>query len=188
MRGKVPLTKSPISRTRITPAYAGKSCVDNLTGLPVEDHPRICGEKLRDLLGMVTVGGSPPHMRGKAGLQLHHQHQPRITPAYAGKSTLSKKAKQNRPDHPRICGEKCCCRGKKVPPLGSPPHMRGKVPHRPRGPAAYRITPAYAGKRQGLNASKFNVEDHPRICGEKGARHEQRGLGPGSPPHMRGKE
>ena len=71
---------------RITPAYAGKSVgiVQPLSvklgspppmrgkaditipaDAPVQDHPRLCGEKVTDEGNIVTGEGSPPPMRGK---------------------------------------------------------------------------------------------------------------------------
>ena len=51
----------------------------------------------------------------------------------------------------------------------------------------WRITPAYAGKSANSEPITLDVEDHPRLCGEKcklGADNTRCG---GSPPPMRGK-
>ena len=45
MRGKVAKIAHIPNRIRITPAYAGKSHVVKPFVYPVEDHPRVCGEK-----------------------------------------------------------------------------------------------------------------------------------------------
>ena len=45
--------------------------------------------------------------------------------------------------------------------------MRGKVLEREQEKKHDRITPAYAGKRPVLPDSKNDIEDHPRLCGEK---------------------
>ena len=72
--------------------------------------------------------GSPPPMRGKVKATPPHTHEPRITPAYAGKRlSLIFRIRLR---------------------WGSPPPMRGKacslqVLDQPVG-----ITPAYAGKRR----------------------------------------
>ena len=74
---------------RITPAYAGKSGLHDVLPVPAEDHPRLCGEKFVVSAFVRDFGGSPPPMRGKdlsAG-QLRRNH--RITPAYAGKRSLT---------------------------------------------------------------------------------------------------
>ena len=51
-----------------------------------------------------------------------------ITPAYAGKRPDAVSNTDDYGDHPRICGEKPLCSFFKVNSMGSPPHMRGKVP------------------------------------------------------------
>ena len=65
MRGKVVALLCGISRTRITPAYAGKSGRPG-NGRPYpQDHPRVCGEKPSRKALRNTALGSPPRMRGK---------------------------------------------------------------------------------------------------------------------------
>ena len=46
MRGKVPLVTSIAIVIGITPAYAGKSILFAGVFQHVQDHPRLCGEKL----------------------------------------------------------------------------------------------------------------------------------------------
>ena len=93
--------------------------------------------------------------------------QPRITPAYAGKSLLCSSVFVFREDHPRLRGEKAfmgwyaaCC-------WGSPPLTRGKVSASCYFSPLLRITPAYAGK------SRFSANLETAISG--------------SPPLTRGK-
>ena len=50
---------------RITPAWAGKSSSENVSGGPDEDHPRVGGEKLRSSIPLNISMGSPPRGRGK---------------------------------------------------------------------------------------------------------------------------
>ena len=69
MRGKGSLTTLKPTLLGITPAYAGKSMRYACAGASGQDHPRLCGEKVR-LLRL-------------------SQHILGITPAYAGKSFLS---------------------------------------------------------------------------------------------------
>ena len=45
MRGKVCYRRLEYAKKRITPAYAGKSGLQNVLPVPAEDHPRLCGEK-----------------------------------------------------------------------------------------------------------------------------------------------
>ena len=71
--------------------------------------------------------------------------------------------------------------------LGSPPRRRGKGVDRKIALQRYGITPAWAGKRQGMTSSVRHPWDHPRVGGEKLRMGFLRGLVLGSPPHGRGK-
>ena len=70
----------------ITPACAGKRPACPAESALVEDHPRVCGEKLRLSLFFASSLGSPPRVRGKASLKISFFMVARITPACAGKS------------------------------------------------------------------------------------------------------
>ena len=88
MRGKVFTIKRPKRCPGITPAYAGKSRSECQNHSLLQDHPRLCGEKMQlDTDGFHTVG-SPPPMRGKVVRTSVRITVYRITPAYAGKSKL----------------------------------------------------------------------------------------------------
>ena len=147
MRGKVGSAFRPLRISRITPAYAGKSPVDNVGVMCYKDHPRLCGEKLTPSTGQNASPGSPPPMRGKDLTAVLAAPRSGITPAYAGKSSAARCKRCRSWDHPRLCGEK---QFNAVPPDGcggSPPPMRGKDFCKPPFQAFLRITPAYAGKR-----------------------------------------
>ena len=88
MRGKEYFVTAHVIHYRITPAYAGKSCSAAGTHLFGQDHPRLCGEKVRILLVATSVPGSPPPMRGKVYAAVSMPDTVGITPAYAGKSNL----------------------------------------------------------------------------------------------------
>ena len=49
MRGKVFELPLMVYTQRITPAYAGKSCVGQCYMTEEGDHPRICGEKTKKI-------------------------------------------------------------------------------------------------------------------------------------------
>ena len=87
MRGKVSKALDRSVSDRITPAYAGKSWLSALGVSDYGDHPRLCGEKLMRSSSMCFSSGSPPPMRGKVNRSSKKPIPPRITPAYAGKST-----------------------------------------------------------------------------------------------------
>ena len=91
--------------------------------------------------------GSPPPMRGKVGDDLRRNVRIRITPAYAGKSDVSRMSFPIYEDHPRLCGEKFEPCPHRQCNNGSPPPMRGKVTYTALQNILPWITPAYAGKR-----------------------------------------
>ena len=106
MRGKVATVQKRVNQLRITPAYAGKSLVVATPAFPDQDHPRLCGEKVK--MSQLKRGdvGSPPPMRGKVRHCRFSSMPDRITPAYAGKSSRPQKITELTGDHPRLCGEK----------------------------------------------------------------------------------
>ena len=126
MRGKVKRSLVKRSRVRITPAYAGKRIFYHRHKWRRWDHPRLCGEKMRNAAPRFRPAGSPPPMRGKGVATAAVVLFTRITPAYAGKRLLVYTPK--------------------TPYVGSPPPMRGKDQKQLSINANVRITPAYAGK------------------------------------------
>ena len=65
MRGKAVAEGVGRPLLGITPAYAGKSGRAAAVWQAVQDHPRICGEKVGAGSNPAGGTGSPPHMRGK---------------------------------------------------------------------------------------------------------------------------
>ena len=127
-------------------------------------------------------------MRGKASPFRQFPHLSRITPAYAGKSHRHDVYIMLQQDHPRLCGEKRLISISSSSSTGSPPPMRGKGFAPLRFSAESRITPAYAGKSWIPITQFFNIQDHPRLCGEKSTPACGSMLRTGSPPPMRGKD
>ena len=151
----------------ITPACAGKRRYRYLFDFYTRDHPRVCGEKSKEVAEYASKAGSPPRVRGKVEPFKGSMYQSRITPACAGKSVRLSGLSGSGTDHPRVCGEK-------VPPLlpvvlyrGSPPRVRGKGRCSRYSIPASRITPACAGKSMQGQSAQANQKDHPRVCGEK---------------------
>ena len=109
MRGKDELVAHLILQVRITPAYAGKSALPDWKKNPPQDHPRMCGEKGAVIQPEGGAQGSPPRMRGKEVPALRVLPAHRIIPACAGKRFRWRYWFHTYQDHPRVCGEKCCC-------------------------------------------------------------------------------
>ena len=109
---------------RITPAYAGKTCVLSFSFRSGKDHPRIRGKDSVMHSPLVCSQGSPPHTRERpvnteSVVSIH-----RITPAYAGKTAVSKMIIISPQDHPRIRGKDDTCTASCLSVVGSPPHTR----------------------------------------------------------------
>ena len=66
MRGKASEQFQTVFTVGITPAHAGKSYDERYEKSLGKDHPRTCGEKKGKHNSSNCIGGSPPHMRGKA--------------------------------------------------------------------------------------------------------------------------
>ena len=131
----------------ITPACAGKSCSGCCSCSCAGDHPRVCGEKSKEVAEYASKAGSPPRVRGKVEPFKGSMYQSRITPACAGKRSRCTCVQRLRWDHPRVCGEKTLHRQCNFRPTGSPPRVRGKVCGHPVISMIGGITPACAGKR-----------------------------------------
>ena len=84
-------------------------------------------------------------------------------------------------------GEKARDRASVVMVKGSPPRGRGKGEGCPAERAEDRITPAWAGKRDGAAPTGSPPRDHPRVGGEKLMSAISCLLVAGSPPRGRGK-
>ena len=187
MRGKADHTIAGRIRVGITPAYAGKSRGTPFRRTSGRDHPRVCGEKSGFCQRSILHLGSPPRMRGKEQRMREARNSAGITPAYAGKSPAPAMEPASGRDHPRVCGEKKSRRCCTSIGLGSPPRVRGKAAARPVCRFGHRITPAYAGKRDLVISGSGDIEDHPRVCGEKNGICRAKVPHLGSPPRMRGK-
>ena len=69
-----------------TPAYAGKTRRIRWCRWRPWEHPRVCGENLRDTAGFCVELGTPPRMRGKRDKVCPQKPGVGNTPAYAGKT------------------------------------------------------------------------------------------------------
>ena len=126
-RGKVFAAALCIDFLGITPAWAGKSLFCFTAAVPIQDHPRMGGEKCSRWDYTPAEWGSPPHGRGKEVFPFVPFLPLGITPAWAGKSYRVYTRLCGRGDHPRMGGEKLPRLYSPMWPWGSPPRRRGKV-------------------------------------------------------------
>ena len=130
-------------------------------------NPRVGGEKARPCIAPPPCRGSPPRGRGKVFAAALCIDFLGITPAWAGKSEVSKYAAKPGEDHPRVGGEKIIWASVSIAALESPPHGRGKAAAFDDNGYVNRITPAWAGKSCSLRLLYQPNWDHPRMGGEK---------------------
>ena len=167
VRGKVLHQRPELCSHGITPACAGKRHPCKVYRVAVQDHPRVCGEKIITRARLTMWAGSPPRVRGKARRTPTQPRKPRITPACAGKSFCQCFCHPIGWDHPRVCGEKNLHLSQPRLWQGSPPRVRGKAVRTDDAAVSSGITPACAGKRKHRKSENRQAWDHPRVCGEK---------------------
>ena len=166
-RGKGRHTSIVINQLRITPAWAGKRRPQQRHRMALQDHPRMGGEKNKELEGVWLPMGSPPRRRGKVVHCAAVRALRGITPRVGGEKPFL------------FCGGSS--------DSGSPPHRRGKVRRIRENLERVGITPAQAGKRSQVAAALQSGWDHPRVGGEKGYLSSRMRSPAGSPPRGRGK-
>ena len=128
MRGKHHRMVWTVDDLRNIPAYAGKTRRGINSSVVCEEHPRVCGENLRDWGTATDSPGTSPRMRGKLTANRAGRNDRRNIPAYAGK-TLGFRANSQptgTPEHPRVCGENVTGVQKLLNDSGTSPRMRGK--------------------------------------------------------------
>ena len=86
VRGTAGEIKLETGTYRITPACAGNSLLVINPRYVQLDHPRVCGEQYHSMDIWVLDKGSPPRVRGTAGVLTGACQLLRITPACAGTS------------------------------------------------------------------------------------------------------
>ena len=186
-RGKDGNEVQLIAAEGITPAWAGKSLFCFTAAVPIQDHPRMGGEKFGWRFYWPFSLGSPPRGRGKESLLDRYPGVIGITPAWAGKRQFYSPLPCLRRDHPRVGGEKSRASSSMRVVQGSPPHGRGKGLGLAVNVLGDGITPAWAGKSESVAVLQNFIEDHPRVGGEKFITASLYRSGTGSPPRGRGK-
>ena len=166
MRG----TRTPASRESvqngIIPAYAGNTSLSGNLEDFGGDHPRVCGEHVRNDRAIEARAGSSPRMRGTRDTLGGAVRPPGIIPAYAGNTKGFGKFRVHTGDHPRVCGEHKHGVERGHLRAGSSPRMRGTRACRDHVLVTSGIIPAYAGNTSASKAQLKTAGDHPRVCGE----------------------
>ena len=87
-----------------------------------------------------------------------------------------------------MCGENVLSNLVEFHFSGSPPRVRGKLLQLTQAMGSGGITPACAGKTSAIASVLFELEDHPRVCGENQTPSTLTPARIGSPPRVRGKQ
>ena len=145
-RGKRHLEWIRPSRTRLIPAWAGKTSSSGDPGSPTAAHPRVGGENQWGAGRSLRVLGSSPRGRGKREHCQPDLHVIGLIPAWAGKTLIVSAAGSVIPAHPRVGGENLRAWGGPFCGYGSSPRGRGKRSASGWGPYRSWLIPAWAGK------------------------------------------
>ena len=150
------------------------------------DHPRVCGEHLKDHTSHSWMAGSSPRVRGTREDQWWEDGPNGIIPACAGNTMKSIFSDDNTRDHPRVCGEHRVGVQLPVQVPGSSPRVRGTRTMTPTRFVKRGIIPACAGNTQTVSGQESSAGDHPRVCGEHRRNGTDRNAPRGSSPRVRG--
>ena len=153
---------------RFIPAHAGNTMQSGHVGAFKRVHPRACGEHRNSAPLDPRDVGSSPRMRGTQGRVVRQEHSERFIPAHAGNTGVRRPASEDRPVHPRACGEHGfhLCRGQW--PGGSSPRMRGTRAPGAAEPAQWRFIPAHAGNTASGQAEGYRAAgSSPRMRGTR---------------------
>ena len=138
---------------RFNPAYAGNILRLFVHFLVQQVQPRVCGEYVRPLGGIVDLLGSTPRMRGILLCLNLVSRYIRFNPAYAGNIVLLVLHSFLFQVQPRVCGEYKPTSISSLYDTGSTPRMRGIFINHKQLNHSIRFNPAYAG-----NISASDVE------------------------------
>ncbi len=174
------------SRSRNTPASAGRTCSPRWPGSSTSEHPRIGGEDRRAAAFLSSMRGTPPHRRGgRRGVRaLDHLH--RNTPASAGRTCSPRWPGSSTSEPPRIGGEDDAASGPWITSNGTPPHRQGGRSRHLQRHRNHRNTPASAGRTGVSLVVSMQRAEHPRIGGEDAGSSGASSAPGGTPPHRRG--
>ena len=109
------------------------------------------------------------------------------TPAYAGKTAQSSRARSLCGKHPRVCGEDPQTLRTATVSRETPPRMRGRPVYVSIAARYARNTPAYAGKTAFCGNIQTFFKKHPRVCGEDRSILPRCSERIETPPRMRGR-
>ena len=187
-RGRVPRPRSRMRRAGITPACAGKSWALAVPNSAEWNYPRLRGEESNPVTVLIFHEELPPLARGRGVTRGGKAQPPGITPACAGKSHARALLYPELGNYPRLRGEELFCGAGGAAVLELPPLARGRGSSPRRRGSRIGITPACAGKRNGLSVRGSRAWNYPRLRGEERIQHRAGYRSVELPPLARGRE
>ena len=186
-RGRLGAAKTRETRSRNTPAYAGKTPSRKTFADASRKHPRLRGEDESIRFSSRNHSETPPLTRGRRRASPVGRARSRNTPAYAGKTTDPRRSAWRCRKHPRLRGED--------PPKSKPTRSRWETPPLTRGrPSGFNAigrgfgnTPAYAGKTLPPVAASLSSMETPPLTRGRHAKVDGGGLADGNTPAYAGK-
>ena len=172
--------------TRFIPACAGNRSNNGPSEFPLTVHPRVCGEQVAVNQLRLDAAGSSPRVRGTVQGHTSAIDNLRFIPACAGNSYQRTCKVQDRPVHPRVCGEQALSDKPGTFYSGSSPRVRGTGVLRRIGKISKRFIPACAGNSPLFLLFKLRKPVHPRVCGEQLEPTTMHFVCDGSSPRVRG--
>ena len=133
------------------------------------------------------IAGSSPRGRGKRPSLSSRPRARRLIPAWAGKTTRTKRRARPRRAHPRVGGENSVWKMAATALTGSSPRGRGKRGGDGGECRDSRLIPAWAGKTVASSVVTICAAAHPRVGGENCPRTSRGRTRRGSSPRGRGK-
>ncbi len=174
------------TRRRFIPACAGNATANCLSTARNAVHPRVCGEREIRQVQKIGRGGSSPRVRGTPPLVQALNIRIRFIPACAGNAASLPANCFLTSVHPRVCGERRISFVGDNTTRGSSPRVRGTHINGTIGLIQDRFIPACAGNASTVNAEDKRRSVHPRVCGERCAKHKYIARFCGSSPRVRG--
>ena len=166
MRGAPDAPFAVAGSAGIIPAYAGSTRPTSTARCSPRDHPRVCGEHIKNQRDAGEGEGSSPRMRGALGENRRIRSTHGFIPAYAGSTRLAARFHRTNGVHPRVCGEHGQDAQEAGGGRGSSPRMRGALALREDPVLQRGFIPAYAGSTCSRRHTSCRCKVHPRVCGE----------------------
>ena len=171
----------------LIPAWAGKT-VNGAGKLATQEaHPRVGGENQEVAAERASTTGSSPRGRGKRRSCDDHDVIEGLIPAWAGKTSGSRKTRDLSTAHPRVGGENVSLDKAGHGVFGSSPRGRGKQGDWSGLQRRVGLIPAWAGKTTASKLSSRPATAHPRVGGENMSITQRAMRTVGSSPRGRGK-